>query len=135
MGKWTAMLVDVTAEKMAVPPPPVHCQNWQKGVSTVLAVGGRANAGEIFVPEDSRTSARLARLIRWGWPKAEAQALAERLDRRDREVDGRVSCTDCAHYRPGRCGRHRLAGLHSSEMGRDLAGLLQLCPAFTEIAR
>jgi hypothetical protein len=135
MGKWTAMLADVTAEKMAAPPPPVPCHNWQKADLTVLAVSGEGDAAEISVTEDSRTAARLDRLIRWGWPRAEAQALAERLAKCDRDVDGRVSCTDCAYYRPGRCGRHRLAGLHSSEIGLDLAGLLQLCPAFSEVAR
>ena len=71
---------------------------------------------------------RRSRLIRWGWPEGEAEKLADRLARRDREADPRVSCTDCRHYRPGRCGNHRRAGLHSAELGRDLAALLQRCP-------
>ena len=73
---------------------------------------------------------RRTRLIRWGWPEADAEKLAERLVIRDRERDERVSCTDCRHYRPGRCGNHRQAGLHGSEVGRDLAGLLQRCTGF-----
>ena len=73
---------------------------------------------------------RRARLVRWGWTEANAERLAERLARRDREQDDRVSCTDCRHYRPGRCGNHRQAGLHGSEVGRDLATLLQRCPGF-----
>lgn len=73
---------------------------------------------------------RRARLLRWGWAEPDADALAERLARRDREHDERVSCTDCRHYRPGRCGNHRRAGLHTSELGRDLATLLQRCPGF-----
>lgn len=44
--------------------------------------------------------------------------------------DERVRCTDCAHYRPGRCGNYRAARLHSPEVGRDLAALLQRCLGF-----
>ena len=73
---------------------------------------------------------RRARLIRWGWPEPEAEALAERLVVRDRDADDRVSCADCRHYRPGRCGNHRTAGLHSGDVGRDLAAMLQRCPGF-----
>jgi virulence-associated protein VagC len=74
--------------------------------------------------------ARRARLLRWGWPKAEAEMLAERLAKREREQDDRVSCTDCRHFWPGRCGNHRAALLHSHEVGRDLAAMLQRCPGF-----
>ena len=74
---------------------------------------------------------RLDRLLRWGWLESEAQELAERLVRRDRErADERVSCADCLHYRPGRCGNHRLAGLGTPDVGRDLAAMLQRCPGF-----
>jgi hypothetical protein len=78
---------------------------------------------------------RRARLLRWGWTDAEAEALAERLVTRDRSDDDRVSCTDCAHFRPWRCANHRRAGLHGSEVGRDLAGLLQRCPGFEVTSR
>ena len=71
---------------------------------------------------------RRARLLRWGWAELEAEMLAERLVRRDRESDPRVSCADCQHYRPGRCSSHRRAGLQSPEVGRDLAEMLQHCP-------
>ena len=77
---------------------------------------------------------RHARLLRWGWPEPEAEKLAERLVIRDRERDDRVSCTDCRHYRPGRCGNHRWAGLNVADVGRDLAVVLQRCPGF-ETAR
>ena len=74
---------------------------------------------------------RRARLIRWGWAEPEAEKLAERLVRRDREGDDRVSCAgECTHYRPGRCGNHRSAGLNASDVGRDLAAMLQRCPGF-----
>ncbi len=77
---------------------------------------------------------RRARLLRWGWAEAEAEKLADRLVMRDREGgDDRVSCAgDCSHYRPGRCGNHRRAGLQAPDMGRDLASLLQRCPGFSQ---
>ena len=73
---------------------------------------------------------RRARLLRWGWSEAEAEALAERLVKADREQDDRVNCTDCQHYRPGRCGDHRRAGLSARHVGRDFATTLQRCDAF-----
>ena len=73
---------------------------------------------------------RRARLLRWGWTVPEAEALAERLVRRDRELDERVSCADCRHYRPGRCSNYRRAGLNVADVSRDLAALLQRCPGF-----
>lgn len=75
--------------------------------------------------------ARRDRLIRWGYTAADAEALADRLTRRDLTDDDRVSCVDCAQHRPGRCGNHRRAGLHTSELSRDLAITLQRCPGFT----
>ena len=75
---------------------------------------------------------RRARLMRWGWAEPEAESLAERLVKRDREHDERVSCIDCGHYRAGRCGSRRHAGLHGSAIGRELASLLQRCPGFEE---
>ena len=79
-----------------------------------------------------RYRSRRARLIRWGWSEPEAEKLADRLVKRDRDANERVSCTDCRNYRPGRCGNFKAAGLHSPELGRDLAGLLQRCPAFQD---
>jgi hypothetical protein len=84
-------------------------------------------------PNDAESAAFGARrdhLLRWGWPEPEAAAVAARLAQRDREADGRMSCTDCRHYSPGRCGNHRRAGLGTPDVGRDLAGLLQWCPGF-----
>ena len=74
-------------------------------------------------------TARRDRLTRWGWTEPDAEALAERLVMRDRAADDdRVSCAECQHYRPGRCGNYRAAGLQSPEVGRELTGLLQRCP-------
>lgn len=85
------------------------------------------NSGEL-----AALAARRDRLMRWGWSAAEAEALADRLTLNARDKhDDRVSCTDCRHYRPGRCGNQAAAGLHSPEVGRDLAALLQRCEGFT----
>lgn len=151
MGKWLdrlAALDDTGEEKNSPCPFPPHCQNRQKPVLSVLAGGQEGDTAEIFVDSDAaalpnphgwgwgnadigRFLARRARLQRWGWPADQAEALADRLTCRDvAGDDDRVSCTDCKHYRPGRCGNHRRAGLHSAELGRDLAGLLQRCPGF-----
>ena len=102
--------------------------------------GGTARAANASEPDPAvigwtdadiaRFTDRRARLMRWGWPEAEAEKLADRLVQRDRDIDDRVSCTDCQHYRPGRCGNHRRAGLHAPDVGRDLAALLQRCPGF-----
>ena len=73
---------------------------------------------------------RRARLLRWGWSDADAESLAERLVKADRDDDERVSCADCRHYRPGHCGDHRRAGLTVPDVGRDLVVLLQRCPGF-----
>ena len=114
------------------------------GVLSVLAVGaerGPANSSPAEPGPDlsavawtegdiDRFLARRARLLRWGWPELEAEALANRLVRRDRNLGARVSCTDCRHYRPGRCGNHRRAGLLAPDVGRDLASRLQRCPGF-----
>lgn len=104
---------------------------------SVSAVGREGDAEEIAEPSGGEGGASApgyrarARLLRWGWPAAEAEAMATRLARRDREGDDRTSCAaECAHYRTGGCGNHKRAGLRSPELGRDLAGLLQRCPGF-----
>lgn len=71
---------------------------------------------------------RRDRLMRWGWKEPEAEALADRLVRRDLEADTRVTCADCRHYKPGACGNHKAAGLCRPDVGRDLAVMLQRCP-------
>lgn len=65
-----------------------------------------------------------ARLIRWAWPQYEAQAKAERLTLRDLAGDDLASCTECASYRPDRCGNLRRAGQFGPELVRDLAAML-----------
>lgn len=150
MGKWAARL----AEKTAMPPHASTDKAAKSGLVSVLAVTPEGGARDLQAapmlaskpaekPEALDLAAvawtggdialfrdRRARLVRWGWPEAEAEKLADRLVRRDREHDGRVSCADCGHYRPGRCGNHRRAGLSVADVGRDLALTLQRCPGF-----
>lgn len=158
MGKWAARL----AEKTPLRLHSGTVKTDERGVLSVLAVTHRGGTPEIQAPgSDASTSVpaseptrrpeapdlavgawtdadiarfldRRARLMRWGWPEADAEKLADRLVQRNREHDERVSCTDCQHYRPGRCGNHRRAGLHGAEVGRDLAEMLQRCPGFVQ---
>lgn len=152
MGKWLARLAaldDAGDKENFASPFPSHCQNRQNPVLSVLAGGRERGSAEISVVREApaalphplcwgwgdadiaRFHARRARLLRWGWPADQAEALADWLTCRDVVGDDdRVSCTDCRHYRPGRCGNHRRAGLQSAELGRDLAGMPQRCPGF-----
>ena len=78
----------------------------------------------------ARFQARQAQIMRLGYGQRDADDLAARLHLRDAEGDDRAMCLECQHYRPGRCGNHARAGLHSADVGRDLAAMLQRCPAF-----
>lgn len=142
MGRWAARY----AEKLAAPLQGGTDKTDKRGVLSVLAVtpGRGANDSQAQPgPGDldalawsggdiARFLDRRARLMRWRWPEAEAERLAARLVRRDREADPRVSCAECGAYKPGRCANHRRAGLGSPEVGPDLVALLQCCPGFSE---
>lgn len=141
MGKWAARL----AERTSTPPYVGTDETAKRGVLSVLAVGSEGGTGSflpVSMPEaecwtDSDVTAFLAwraRLLRWGWSEVDAERLAERLVIRDRERDDRVSCAECRHYRPGRCGSHPAAGLNVSDVGRDLVAMLQWCPGFVAIS-
>lgn len=141
MGKWLALL----NAKMGVPAMAGTAKTDRSPLLSVMAVTPKGDARDIQTPamtpeacdlaavawtdgDIDRFQDRRARLLRWAWPEADAEALAERLARRDREADDRVTCAgDCTHYRPGRCGNHRKAGLYSPDLGHDLAALLQRC--------
>mgnify|MGYP001547300950 CR=1 FL=1 len=131
MGRWTILLAERAAEVRPAPPSHATAKTDETGDLSVLAARPEGCAPQSHAGDDERKAARLARLLRWGWPANEAEALTERLARRDREGDDdRVSCVDCGHYRPGRCGNYRRAAMQSPDAGRDLAGLLQRCPGF-----
>ena len=146
MGKWTARL----EEKTSAPPYGGTDRTDKRGLLSVLAVtteGGAENFHGL-VQADSEISekrlgthcqnrqkvtafiARRERLLRWGWTQQQAEAVAERLTLRDLDADDRRLCVECRHCRPGlTCAAYRAAGV-GRELGRDLATLLQRCPAF-----
>lgn len=115
--------------------PGVACRKCRNGVATPET---RANARLSQVSQlsqgvgpdsRSRRAEVLARLLLWGWPRDEAEATAARIARRDAD-DDRRTCAECTAFRPGRCARHRAAGLFSPEIGRDFAALPQRCGGF-----
>lgn len=152
MGRWAARY----AEKLAAPPQGGTDKTDERGVLSVLAVAPERGACEFQAvpmaaskPTESpaaldlaavawtdsdiaRFLDRRARLLRWGWAADDAEKLADRMVRRDREHDERVSCTDCRHYRPGRCDNHERALLSSPELGRDFATQLQRCAGYSD---
>lgn len=127
MGKWIALL----EEKSSIPsPPPLTKLTEVPCVSSVSTGPGGIVVSQVQSPTSAqRPVCRLDRLLRWGWDEDRAAALAARLDARAAD-DSRVVCVECSSYRPGRCVTHRAAGLQRPEVGRDLAGMLQNCPAF-----
>lgn len=76
---------------------------------------------------------RALQFTRRGVTADAADALADRLVIRDREQDERRACLECSAYRPGRCGNHHRAGLDVTDVGRDLAAMLQRCPGFQSV--
>lgn len=150
MGRWAALYADELAAPtdgstvktdnrrvlsvLAVPDdrgaavfvaPPVLSGAWPAGLDSQPLAAVSWTDGDI-----TRFVERRGRLLRWGWAEDEAERLANKLVTRDRKTDPRVSCTDCGHYRPGRCGNHRQAGLQQPDVGRDLAASLQRCTGF-----
>jgi hypothetical protein len=91
-----------------------------------------SQGGAVELHSRTRRDAVLARLLRWGWPRDEAETTAARIARRATD-DDRRTCPECAHAAPGRCRNHKRADLRSREIGRDLATLPQRCPGFAEV--
>lgn len=130
MGKWLERL----HEKIPAPPSGGTAKTDETPLLAVMSVGAEGGA-PVFTqaptdPERRRLDV-LARLLRWHWPPELANATAARIAQRDADDDRRV-CPECAHYRPGRCANHRAAGLHSPDVGRDLAALPERCPSYSE---
>lgn len=109
--------------------------SWQQDRPYKLtpAEADAAHAGPWDDATIARFVARVGLFIRRGLDATDADELAERLVLRDMRSDDRVCCAECAHYRPGRCGNHRRAGLHSAEVGRDFAAMVQRCQGFTAL--
>lgn len=102
----------------------------ERPYKTTPADAYTCHAGGWDDAEIARFQARAAALRRRGIDEDDADDLAERLTLRDRQQDERVLCAECSHYRPGRCGNHKAAGLASFEVGSDLSTMLQRCPGF-----
>lgn len=77
-----------------------------------------------------RFVARVSLFLRRGVNATDADDLAERLHLRNMQDDDRHLCLECKHFAGRRCGNHKAANLHSPEVGRDLAAMLQRCPGF-----
>ena len=91
------------------------------------------NTGEIEL-----FNRRAALFVRRGANDVQAEALADRLVRRDREEDDRHLCHECRHLRGGLpgwlCGNGAAAGVPTSGWGAGLpapmVAQLQRCPGF-----
>lgn len=129
MSRWLARLAALGDEIGGLPQEASTDGTDKRELLSVLAVSPDADAHEMRAVLADRASARLARLLRWSWPEAEARDAADRLARQDAD-DDRVTCADCLHYRPGHCNNHRLAGLNGTSMCREWAGQLQRCRGF-----
>lgn len=81
-------------------------------------------------------TARRALFTDRGLAMDEAQAMAERLELRDSQMDERRLCLECLHLSgtvtARRCSKWRMLGYSDSVMCLDLVPLLQRCAAFNE---
>lgn len=95
-----------------------------------MAEGDAAHADPWDDAAIARFQARAGLIRRDGFDEQDADDLAERLHLRDVHADYRHLCLECRHYRRGRCGNHRAAGLMTVEVARDMATTFQHCPGF-----
>ena len=90
------------------------------------------NTGEI----DTFT-ARLHQFTRRGLAEPEAESLADKLVKRDREGDDRRLCLECLHLKSGggrwACNQWRQAGQGAPGVPADLVQQLQRCDLFMEV--
>jgi hypothetical protein len=76
-------------------------------------------------------AARLCLFAKRGIPVDWADALADKMMKRDREGDDRRSCLECQRLAGRTCAAWRQAGIGSAQLPADFAARLQRCPAFT----
>lgn len=86
------------------------------------------NTGEI-----ERFTARMELFRRRGLSDDLAEAMADKLVRRDREGDDRRVCLECANLNGRRCTAWRAAGIGDSDVS-DLRAKLQRCAAQSPVA-
>lgn len=94
------------------------------------AEGATAHADAWDEAAIARFQARAGLIRRHGFDEQDADDLAERLHLRDVHADYRHLCLECRHYRRGRCGNRRAAGLMTVEVARDVTTMFQHCPGF-----
>ena len=79
---------------------------------------------------------RLHQFIRRGLAEPEAEALADKLVMRDRDLDDRRLCLECLNIKSGggrwACIQWRRAGLGAPGFPADLVRQLQRCDSFTK---
>lgn len=95
-----------------------------------LVQTGAAHADPWDEAAMARFEARVAHLRTVGICEQDAEDLAETLHLRDVHADHRHLCLECRHYRPGSCANYRQAGLQASDVGRDMAAVMQQCRGF-----
>jgi hypothetical protein len=134
MGRW----LDRLHAKTAAPPLTPTAKTDKRGSEGAFGSFVSDPEGGCRIPReaapaaaDGRRAEIRDRLVRWGWPADLAAATASRIARRHGD-DDRRTCPECARYRPGRCLRHRAAGLLAPDVGHDLAALPQRCPGHLE---
>ena len=106
------------------------CKAHARPYRLTLAQGDAAHAEAWDDAAIARFQTRVLRLVRLGFNSDDADDLVERLHLRDVGGEDRTLCVECSHYRPGRCGNHRDAGLRTAELARDMAATMQRCTGF-----
>ncbi len=117
---------------LAAPPPAPLPQPHPGADGATGGVAGPASDAAAPAGCGARQRELAARLLRWGWSAAVAEATASRIAARHADDDRRF-CIECRFLRPladgvGRCLRHRHAGLLADAVGPDFASLPQRCP-------
>jgi hypothetical protein len=159
VGSWADKLAEHLATKTTCPPSAGTDKTDEWGLLSVLAVP-KEGVAAVFALESqagadpadggcaeqalvawtdadiSRFLSRRTRLLRWGWSEVEAEGLAERLVRRDREQDDRHACVECRHLEmSGRCGWARMGRIAGADRRLEpVPDVLQRCPSFMPIA-
>jgi hypothetical protein len=81
-------------------------------------------------------TARVLLFMRRGMGASRAEALADRLKRRDREGDDRRACIECRCLTSSlHCPAWRKAGISGPQVGGDLLNALQRCPSYQDQGR
>lgn len=97
-------------------------------------VGAAPEPFQKSAPGNDTFTARLVLFTARGLSLAEAEAMAARLERRDREGDERRLCLECRYLSGGpdarRCSQWRTLGLASAAIPADLATIPQRCPRY-----